>query len=188
MLIDLRSAKSAVRIRADSGRHCLADQAAAHPIAEQRARARIQDRRPHHVAGDGESRGPDSERRNCRRAPTDTSTKVTSRMEDCSSCTPRSPESSVRWRASSCMRWSGLTPMAPSLASRKARCGFSHSPTRSRTRPSRNFSFSISASQRCATFRTRSTATMIAEDAQLDHGTGGNRDAPGRHRKAGSSD
>ena len=34
---------------------------------------------------------------------------------------PRSVDSSVRWRASSCMRWSGLTPIGPALASRKAR-------------------------------------------------------------------
>ena len=36
---------------------------------------------------------------------------------------PRSVVRSARWPASCCMRWSGLTPTAPALASRKARAG-----------------------------------------------------------------
>ena len=47
--------------------------------------------------------------------------KVISKIEACSKPIPRSADNSVRWRASSCMRWSGLTPMSPALARRKAR-------------------------------------------------------------------
>ena len=41
-------------------------------------------------------------------------------MVDCTRPNPRPVVRSVRWPASSCMRWSGLTPIAPALARRKA--------------------------------------------------------------------
>jgi hypothetical protein len=45
------------------------------------------------------------------------------RSEDCRSPMPRSADSSVRWRASSWMRWSGLEAVSPALPRRKARRG-----------------------------------------------------------------
>ena len=81
---------------------------------------------------------------------------------------PRSVVSSVRWRASSWMRWSGLAPISPALTRRKARRGLSHSSNRSHTTPSRSLTLVVWLSQACATFRTKSTAGNHTEDHELD--------------------
>src|ERR1700733_5959100 len=52
MLVDAHQRKTQIRL-ARVALRVAADEAAAHPVAEQRARARIENRRPHHEAGNG---------------------------------------------------------------------------------------------------------------------------------------
>src|SRR5271156_1526870 len=52
MLVDTYQGKTQIRF-ARIALRVASDEAAAHPVAEQRARARIDNRRPHHEAGNG---------------------------------------------------------------------------------------------------------------------------------------
>ena len=82
---------------------------------------------------------------------------------DCSSPMPRSVVRSVRCCASAASRWSGLLPIGPALASRKARSGASHSVKRSPTSPCRSTSRVIWFSHVCATFSTSRPQASVAK-------------------------
>jgi hypothetical protein len=58
------------------------------------------------------------------------------------------------------MRWSGLTPISPAPAMRKARRGASHCEIRSRVSPSRNFIFIVRLSHFTATLSASSAPAM----------------------------
>ena len=142
------------------------DEASTDPVTEHRSRPGVDHGRPHHVAGQGKLRPATTNTKSLEMRHS-TLMNVTRSIEACSRPTPRSADSSVRWRASSCMRWSGLTPMGPALARRKALPGFSQFPTRSWASPSRSLSLSISDEPSLAHVQRQERSGNDAEDSEL---------------------